>query len=52
MKLSLGVNKNITNQDYHDDREFISSSGLKLLAKDPKKFHKVYVLGEEDESSG
>ena len=44
--LKLGWN-DIGNQDYHDDREYISSSGLKLLLKDPRTFYKKYVKEEE-----
>lgn len=44
--LKLGINDYISNEDYHADTEFISSSGLKLMHKDPRKFHKEYVMGE------
>ena len=43
--LKLGFNEDISNDDYHNDREFVSSSGLKLMLKDPRKFYKNYVLG-------
>ncbi len=49
--LKLGFNKDIKNQDYHDDREYISSSGLKLLYNDPREFHRKYVLGISDNQS-
>lgn len=52
MKLENGINTKCSNEDYHADREYISSSGLKLLLKDAQKFHKVYVLGEEDAAGG
>lgn len=48
MSLKLGINGDVSNKDYHDDREYISSSGLKLLLKDPKEFHKKYILGEAE----
>lgn len=47
--LKLGFNEGISNSDYHDDREFISSSGLKLILKDPRAFHRLYVLNEESD---
>lgn len=34
------------NSDYHADREHLSSSGLKLLLKDPHQFYLEYVLGQ------
>jgi hypothetical protein len=46
MTLKLGLNDYITNEEYHDDREFISSSGLKMMLNNPRKFHKEYVLNE------
>jgi hypothetical protein len=44
--LKLGFNEDISNEDYHGDREYVSSSGLKLFLKDPRKFYKVYVENE------
>lgn len=46
MTLKLGLNDYISNEDYHDDREFISSSGLKMVLNDPRKFYKEYILNE------
>ncbi len=40
--MKIGLNE-ITNEKYHEDREFISSSGLKLLNKDPEEFKKKHV---------
>lgn len=37
----------ISNEDYHDNRTHISSSGIKLMLKDPRQFYKQYVLNEE-----
>jgi hypothetical protein len=48
--LKEGFNQYIDNEDYHADREYISSSGLKLLLEDPREFHRLYVLNEERES--
>ena len=42
--LELGINENITNDDYHKDREYESSSSLKLYLKDPKEYHNRYIL--------
>lgn len=42
--LKLGVNK-CNNKDYHDDKEFLSSSNLKLLLKDREQFYKEKILG-------
>lgn len=49
--LQLGINKDISNKDYHSDREYLSSSGIKLLHSDPEEFHRQYILGEKTESS-
>ena len=46
-KLPLGLTENISNDDYHADREYISSSGLKLMLKSPRSFHDQYVLGNK-----
>jgi hypothetical protein len=35
-----------SNATYHSDTTHLSSSGLKLLLKDPAQFHKEYILGE------
>jgi len=40
---------NSSNQDYHADRNYISSSGLKLLLKDQQAFYKRYILNEPEE---
>lgn len=42
--LKLGINNNISNEDYHSDREHESSSSLKLYLKDPKEYHNKYIL--------
>ena len=48
--LKEGFNKDIDNNDYHADREYISSSGLKMLLKDPREFEKRYVLEEHSDN--
>lgn len=48
-KLKLGFNKDIDNQTYHDDREYVSSSGLKLFLKNPRAYYKSYVLNQDQE---
>lgn len=48
--MKLGLNKDISNEDYHADREYISSSGLKLLLRDEREYYRKYILGEKDES--
>ena len=50
MTLKLGINKDITNEDYHQDRNFESSSSLKLFLKDSREYYKKYILGEREES--
>jgi exodeoxyribonuclease VIII len=50
-ELKNGFNHDISNQDYHDDRKYISSSGLKMILKDPRQFYKTYVLNEKNEST-
>ena len=47
MKLEIGINKNISNEDYHLDRNYESSSSLKLFLKDSREFYKKYILGEK-----
>ena len=50
MMLKIGVN-HCDNETYHSDRKFKSSSTLKLFLKDPREYHKRYVLGEEREDT-
>ena len=45
--MKLGLNE-IDSESYHADREYVSSSGLKLLLKDPRTFYKKYVKEEKD----
>lgn len=51
MTLKLGLNDYMSNEDYHGDTEFISSSGLKMILNNPRKFYKEYILGERVQGS-
>jgi exodeoxyribonuclease VIII len=44
--IKIGNNPEISNENYHADREFISSTGLKLMFKDPREFYNQYILGD------
>ena len=46
--MKLGINQ-VSNEEYHGDKTFKSSSTLKLFLKDPREYYKRYVLGEERE---
>jgi hypothetical protein len=46
--LKLGINQNISNVDYHNDREYLSSSALKLALKDSEKYYSRYILNEKE----
>jgi hypothetical protein len=48
-KIEIGLNKHLSNADYHADREYFSSSALKLLRKDKMDFLKKYILNQKDE---
>jgi hypothetical protein len=47
MSLKIGLN-NVTNEQYHSDTNFLSSSDLKLILKDPEQFYKEKILGEKE----
>lgn len=49
IKLKPGVNEGVSNAEYHGDTTHFSSSTLKLLLKDRKKFYKEYILGEREQ---
>lgn len=51
--INLGLNKHLSNKSYHDDREYISSSGLKLMWESPRDYYNKYVMGisEKPESA-
>jgi len=44
--MKLGFNGDVSNEDYHGDREYVSSSVLKLILKDPERYYKQYITGE------
>lgn len=46
MKLINGFNKDIPNEDYHADREYVSSSVLKTIYKSLDDYRKQYIEGE------
>jgi hypothetical protein len=49
IKLENGISKEyVSNEDYHADREFKSSSVLKTILKNPREYYYKYVLGEEE----
>ena len=50
-KLNKGINKDISNEEYHGDRTHVSSSGLKMILTDPLQFYKKYVKNEEGASN-
>lgn len=45
MNLKYGLNPKISNAEYHGDRSFLSSSGLKLLLEDEYAFRDKYIYG-------
>jgi len=47
-KLKSGFLEGISNEEYHDDRSHVSSSGLKMMLTNPKLYYSQYVMGEED----
>jgi len=51
-KLIKGFNEKCSNTDYHLDREYKSSSALKLILKDPREYYKTYVLNTPQDFSG
>lgn len=44
--LKEGFNEGFNNEEYHADRQYKSSSALKLILKDPRQYYKTYVLNE------
>ena len=50
--LILGKNPEISNSAYHADREYVSSTGLKLAYKDMREFYNQYVLGDTSKAPG
>ncbi|MBV6514177.1 MAG: hypothetical protein FMNOHCHN_03767 [Ignavibacteriaceae bacterium] len=47
--LKPGINLNVSNKDYHGDREYLSSSNLKQLLKNPEQFYKERILGQVED---
>ena len=45
-KLVEGFNPKCSNEQYHGDMEYRSSSALKMMLKDPRQYYKNYVLNE------
>lgn len=45
-KPESNIDTTMSNEAYHANRTHVSSSGLKLYLKDPREYHKQYVLGE------
>ena len=49
-KLEKGIaTKYISNEDYHNDREYKSTSVLKAMLKNPREYYYKYVLNETEE---
>lgn len=46
-KLKNGILTDIPNDVYHSNKEYVSSSGLKKMFEDPKRFYEEYVKGEQ-----
>jgi hypothetical protein len=44
--MKLGFNGDISNEEYHGDRTYVSSSSLKKMLRDPEGFYKQYVLND------
>ena len=52
IKLKFGENPYCSNEDYHNDREFLSSSALKLLVnKQFKDFKNKYILNKKSNTT-
>ena len=47
--MKLGLNEDISNEDYHADTEFLSSSSLKMMLKAPREFYHRYVKKDLEE---
>jgi len=50
-KLIKGFNQKCSNEEYHADREYKSSSALKMILKNPREYHKTYVMNERKENN-
>lgn len=51
MDLQLGVNE-CSNEDYHKNKTFLSSSDLKTILKSPELFYNDKILGLKENKSG
>jgi hypothetical protein len=49
--LKIGIN-HCSNTEYHADKEFLSSSNLKMLLKDRERFYREKILGERTALTG
>ena len=47
-----GLHEDLSNEDYHAEKEHLSSSNLKMLLKDTQKFYKEKILGEKEPLKG
>ena len=47
-----GIYKTLSNEKYHAEQKHLSSSNLKLLLKDSKKFYKEKILGDREPIKG
>lgn len=45
--MKQGLNLDVTNEEYHSDRAFLSSSGLKKLLDEPEMFYRIYIKNEK-----
>ncbi len=45
MQLQLGLNRGVSNSEYHADKVYLSSSKLKILAESPQQFYQDVILG-------
>lgn len=45
--LQPGVNRGLTNAEYHSERDHLSSSNLKLLLQSPAEFYNQKILGQK-----
>lgn len=51
IKLTEGFNTQCSNDEYHAERDHKSSSVLKLMLKNPREYHRKYVLNEVENKS-
>jgi len=46
--LQSGINRGLTNAEYHSERDHLSSSNLKMLLQSPSQFHTEKILGQKE----